>query len=101
MRQPGASSDKQCERNRKLLSDVVAGKKLDSQTRSMALVSLAYQWPDDKTLKLAKSLEKDADKSLAEHAGRTIKRLEQRKATEKAAEKSAAAEKKPGAKVGK
>ncbi len=82
-KQPGVASDKQCDRNRALLSDVVAGKKLDSQTRSMALVSLAYQWPDDKTLKLARTLEKDSDKSLAEHANRTVKRLEQRQATEK------------------
>lgn len=97
-RQPGGATEKQCERNRQLLSEVIANKKLDSQTRSMALVSLAYQWPDDKTLKLAHSLEKDADKSLAEHAGRTVKRLEQRKASEKA---SAAGEKKPGTKPAK
>jgi hypothetical protein len=82
LRQAGGVTEKQCERNRKLLGDVVALKKLDSQTRSMALVSLAYQWPDDKTLKLAQSLAKDSDKSLAEHANRTVKRLEQRKATE-------------------
>lgn len=93
LRQTGSATDKQCERNRDLLVDVVAAKKLDSQTRSMALVSLAYQWPDDKTLKLAKSLEKDADKSLADHASRTVKRIEQRKATEKGAAK--ATEKKP------
>jgi hypothetical protein len=96
LRQPGGPSEKQCESNRKLLGEVVAAKKLDSQTRSLALVSLAYQWPDDKTLKLARSLEKDADKSLAEHASRTIKRLEQRKATEKSG--AAASEKKPVAK---
>ena len=59
----------------------------------MALVALAYQWPDDKTLKLAKSLEKDADKSLADHASRTVKRIEQRKATAKRA--ATAGEKKP------
>jgi hypothetical protein len=94
LRQAGRATDKQCERNRDLLGDVVTAKKLDSQTRSMALVSLAYQWPDDKTLKLAKSLEKDADKSLADHASRTVKRIEQRKATEKAAN----SEKKLGAK---
>lgn len=82
-RQVGAADEKQCERNRKLLSEVVGTKKLDSQSRSTALVSLAYQWPDDRTLKLARSLEKDPDKSLAEHANRTVKRLEQRRATEK------------------
>lgn len=81
-REAGGASAKQCERNRDLLDDVVGAKKLDSQTRSMALASLAYQWPDDKTLKLAKSLLKDSDKSLAEHADRTVKRLEQRKQLE-------------------
>ena len=95
LRQPAAAMGTQCERNRKLLTGVINTKKLDSQTRSLALVSLAYQWPDDKTLKLAKSLEKDADKSVAEHATRTVKRIEQRKASEKAAEK------KPDAKAGK
>jgi hypothetical protein len=74
---------------------VIASKKLDSQARSMALVSLAYQWPDDKTLRLARSHEKDADKSVAEHADRTVKRLAQRKSTKKGAGSS---EKKPGAK---
>ena len=82
LRDAGGASEKQCDRNRRLLDDVVEAKKLDSQTRSMALASLAYQWPDDKTLKLAQSLLKDSDKSLAEHADRTVKRLEQRKQVE-------------------
>jgi hypothetical protein len=92
LRQPGASSEKQCERNRKLLSSVLGSKKLESQTRSLALVSLAYQWPDDKTLRLAQSLQKDADKAVAERANATVKRLEERKASEKS---RAAAVKKP------
>jgi hypothetical protein len=83
LRQPGATSDKQCERNRKLLTSVIGDKKLESQTRSLALVSVAYQWPDDKTLTLARSLQKDADKGLADRANSTVKRLEERKATEK------------------
>jgi hypothetical protein len=82
LRDAGHATDKQCARNRELLGDVVAAKKLDSQTRSMALASLAYQFPDDKTLKLARSLLKDSDKSLAEHADRTVKRLEQRQQLE-------------------
>jgi hypothetical protein len=85
LRQPGAATDAQCERNRKLLTSIIAAKKLDSQTRSLALVSVAYQWPDDKTLKLAKSLQKDADKAVAERANATVKRLEERKATKKSA----------------
>jgi hypothetical protein len=83
LRQPGAPTEKQCERNRKLLGSIVSGRKLESQTRSLALVSLAYQWPDDRTLKLAQSLQKDADKGLAERATATVKRLEDRKSGEK------------------
>ncbi len=64
----------------------------------MALASIAYQWPDDKTLKLAQSLLKDSDKSLAEHADRTVKRLEQRKELETGgagADKKAAGKRRP------
>lgn len=85
-RQPAAATAAQCERNRKLLTGVVTAKTLDSQTRSLALVSLAYQWPDDKTLTLARSLQKNADKELAERASSTVKRLEERKVTRKPAE---------------
>jgi hypothetical protein len=92
LRQPGAPTGEQCERNRKLLGSIVSGKKLESQTRSLALVSLAYQWPDDRTLKLAQSLQKDTDKALAERAAGTVKRLEGRKASEKS---KASAAKKP------
>jgi hypothetical protein len=81
VRQPGGATEQQCQRNRKLLGDVIASKKLDAQLRGQALIALAYQWPDDKTLKLARSLEKNADKNLAEQAGRTVERLEQRKKT--------------------
>jgi hypothetical protein len=95
LRLPGAATESQCERNRKLLTGVVATKKLESQTRSLALVSVAYQWPDDKTLKLAKSLQKDADKGLAERANATVKRLEERKATQKGAAKPKPAERAP------
>lgn len=80
VRQASGPTEKQCQRNRELLGDVVAAKKLDPQLRGQALVALAYQWPDDKTLKLAKSLQKNADSALAEQAGRVSKRLEQRQA---------------------
>jgi hypothetical protein len=84
LRQPGAATGEQCERNRKLLTSIIGNKKLESQTRSLALVSVAYQWPDDKTLRLAQSLQKDADKGLADRANGTVKRLEERRAGEKA-----------------
>jgi hypothetical protein len=75
-----APTEKQCERNRKLLTDVINAKSVDAQTRGLALVSLTYQWPDDKSLKLARALEKNDDKSLAERATSVVKRLELRKA---------------------
>jgi hypothetical protein len=55
---------------------------VDEQTRSSALISLAYQWPDETTLKLSQRLAKGKDKSLAEHAKRTVERIEQRQSLE-------------------
>jgi hypothetical protein len=76
--QANGPSDAQCARCRKLLGKIIEAKKVDEQTRSSALISLAYQWPDEATLKLAKRLAKGKDKSLAEHAKRTVERIEQR-----------------------
>jgi hypothetical protein len=75
---PGGASDDQCARARKLLDSVVGTKSLTDQARVTALAALAYQWPDADTLKLAKKLEKDRNQGLAESAGRTAARLEQR-----------------------
>lgn len=80
--QPNGPSDEQCERCRKLLEHVIEGKSVDEQTRSSALISLAYQWPDAATLKLGRRLTKSKDKSLAEHAKRTVDRLAQRQSLE-------------------
>jgi hypothetical protein len=80
--QPNGPSNEQCARCRKLLGQVIEAKSVDDQTRISALISLAYQWPDDTTLKLCKRLATNKDKSLAEHAKRTIERLEQRQALE-------------------
>jgi len=76
--QPTGPTEAQCQRSRKLLEKVVDSKGLDEQARSTALVSLAYQWPDEETLKFARSLATNSDKSLAEHARRTVERLTQR-----------------------
>jgi hypothetical protein len=62
-----------------LLEKVVEAKGVDQQTRGMALGSLAYQWPDEKTIQLSKRMEKSTDTGLAETARRTTQRLEQRK----------------------
>lgn len=77
---PSAATEQQCARCRKLLEKVTEAKGIDQQARGMALSSLAYQWPDERTAQLAKRLEKSSDTSLAESARRTTQRLEQRKA---------------------
>jgi hypothetical protein len=71
-------SDTQCKRSRALLEKTTGSTTLDEQLRSTALTSLAYQWPDEGTLKLAERLGKAKEKSLAEIARRTAERLEQR-----------------------
>jgi hypothetical protein len=78
--QANGPSEEQCTRARKLLEKVVETKTLDVAIRTTALTTLAYQWADDQTLKLAKKLEKSPDKVLAEQATRTVQRLEQRAA---------------------
>jgi hypothetical protein len=74
-----SATEQQCTRCRKLLEKVVEAKGVDQQTRGMALGSLAYQWPDEKTIQLSKRMEKSTDTGLAETARRTTQRLEQRK----------------------
>ena len=76
---PTSPTDAQCDRARKLLVSAVDTKELDAPARGMALVALAYQWPDDKTLSLAKKYEKSSDRALAEQAGRVVQRLNQAK----------------------
>lgn len=80
-----SASEQQCARCRKLLEKVAEAKSVDQQTRGMALGSLAYQWPDEKTIALSKRLEKSPDAALVEIAKRTSQRLEQRKTTGAAA----------------
>ncbi len=76
--QPNGPSEAQCQRSRKLLEKVVDSKTLPEQVRSNALISLAYQWADEETLKFAQSQSKSSNRSLAEHAQRTVERLTQR-----------------------
>lgn len=75
-----APSEEQCRRSRKILERVVEDKAVDDQVRNSAFTSLAYQWPDEGTMKIAKRLEKVKDSPLAETARRSIQRLEQRAA---------------------
>lgn len=86
--QPNGPSEAQCQRSRKLLEKVVDSKALSEQVRGSALISLAYQWADEETLKFAQSETKSSNKSLAEHAQRTVERLTQRLHPPKAATNS-------------
>ncbi|HET9960484.1 MAG TPA: hypothetical protein VFQ61_38705 [Polyangiaceae bacterium] len=92
---PNGPSEAQCKRSRKLLEKVTEAKNVEEQTRSMALVAVAYQWPDDETLKLAQRLAKSKDAGLADHARRTIQRIEQRKQSASKAAASGAPGSKP------
>ena len=76
--QPNGPTEAQCKRSRKLLEALISSKTSAEQARSTALISLAYQWPDEETLKFAQAQSKNPDKSLAEHAKRTVERLTQR-----------------------
>ncbi|HEX6764455.1 MAG TPA: hypothetical protein VF103_03235, partial [Polyangiaceae bacterium] len=91
-------TEAQCNRARKLLEQAVDNKSLDGQARGMALVALAHQWPDNKTLTLAKRYEKSSEKALAEHAGRVIQRIGQVQRSESA--KGAPSSKPSSGKVG-
>ncbi|HEY3494173.1 MAG TPA: hypothetical protein VGK73_05785 [Polyangiaceae bacterium] len=75
---PGSPSPEQCARVRKLLENVTRNAALTEQAQTTALAALAYQWPDDATLKLARRLAKDPKQKLAESAAKTAARLEQR-----------------------
>jgi len=91
----GGPSAEQCKRSRALLEKAINGTGLDEQTRSTALTTVAYQWPDEGTLKLARKLSKGKEPSLAEVARRTAQNLEQRGAGSVKA--GAAAKDKPAA----
>lgn len=74
----GGPSDEQCKRSRTLLEKAVVTTGIDEQTRSTALTTVAYQWPDQDTLKLMRKLSKTKEVTLAEVARRTADSLEQR-----------------------
>jgi len=94
VKQESGPSEAQCKRARKLLETVIESKALNEQARITALTSLAYQWPDEDSLKLAKKMTKAPEKNLAEQATRTAERLEQRGG---GAKKDAGKPPKPGA----
>lgn len=71
-------SDEQCARNRKFLEKVLSTSGVDPRTKAMVLSALAYQWPDEDTLKLMKKYENDPDKDLAKRANDMVRRLDRK-----------------------
>jgi len=75
----GGATKEQCDRNRTLLTRMVEDQKMDDQSRALALSAIAYQWPDEVTVKLARSHEKAAKApALQKQASGTLERLTQR-----------------------
>lgn len=94
--QSGGPTVEQCKRSRALLEKAIESAGVDEQTRSSALTTVAYQWADADTLKLARKLSKSKEPTLAEVARRTASTLEQRGVGSKgAAAKGAVAPGKP------
>lgn len=77
-------TDAQCQRNRALLTSVAKDPKVEARTRAQALTAIAYQWPDDESLKLAASLERGQPHELSSVAAKTSERLGKRLAASKA-----------------
>ncbi len=72
------STEEQCVRSRKLHESAAKLDKLESSTRLVALSSLASQWPDAETLKLARALSVTKPKELAQSAKSIVERLTRR-----------------------
>lgn len=82
-RRKGEVTDVQCQRNRALLTSVAKDSKAEARTRAQALSAIAYQWPDDESLRLAASLEKGQPRDLMSVAAKTSERLKKRLAASK------------------
>ncbi len=75
---PDGASEQQCDRSRRLLEKVVGTSAVGGRVRAMSLNAVAFQWPDPKSLQLAKRYTDDADTHLAKAATQTVQRLEGR-----------------------
>lgn len=83
-RQGGGATEEQCTRNRNLLRAIAEADGKNEQLRALALSAIAYQWPDEDSVRLAESVAKKAmEGTLAESAGQTLERLRRRLAAEK------------------
>lgn len=72
----GGATREQCERNEKLLREVVEDAKSEDQTRALALSAIAYQWPSQSTLTFAKRFQNaSAAPRLSAQAEGTVSRL--------------------------
>jgi hypothetical protein len=69
------ATDKQCEKVRSLQEKVATDSAVPSRVRAMSLSTLAYTWADEKSLALAKKLEKDGEADVARAAEQIVTRL--------------------------
>jgi hypothetical protein len=74
----GGPSELQCTRDRKLLEKSVESADLEATGRGQALEALAYDWPDEQSLKTAQRYESNKDTVLADFARQTAERLSRR-----------------------
>lgn len=72
---PSAADVAQCDRVYAFLEKAANDPKVDDQTRGLALFNIYYQRRDDKTLKLMRRYEKNANKEVAKRAQEAIKSL--------------------------
>lgn len=75
-RRESGATDEQCERVRRVQEKVVKDDDIQGRVRAMCLSSLAYTWPDEKSLKIARSLDGSDEADLARTAGQVVTRLE-------------------------
>lgn len=74
-REKGAT-DEQCDKVRRLQEKALKDADVKGRVRAMCLSSLAYNWPDEKTLAVARALKKDSDADVERTANQVITRLE-------------------------
>jgi hypothetical protein len=75
---PGGPSELQCTRDRKLLDRALESTDVEAAGRGQALEALAYDWPDEHSLKLARQYESNKDAVVADFARQTAERLSRR-----------------------
>lgn len=70
-----AASDEQCEKVRKLQELAVRDEDIEGRVRAMALSTMAFTWPDERSHKLAKTFAEAKDQDVARTAQQIVTRL--------------------------